>query len=145
MADIVDQSTRSRMMSGIKGKNTVPEMKVRRFLHANGFRYRLHDYKLAGKPDLVLPKYNMVIFVHGCFWHRHSGCKHATNPVQNREKWQEKFKKNVERDQRQIATLLATGWQITIIWECGLKLSQFDLEWLIFHLKNGDRKILEWP
>ena len=91
MVDVVDRKTRSRMMSGIRGKNTKPELLIRKGLHARGFRFRLHDKHLPGKPDLVLPKYGAVIFVHGCFWHRHSGCVRTTTPKRNRSFWQEKF------------------------------------------------------
>lgn len=145
MTDIVDQSTRSRMMSGIKGKNTKPELSVRSFLHSHGFRYSLHDTKLPGKPDIVLRKYKMVILVHGCFWHRHLACKLASCPVQNREKWQLKFIQNVERDRKQIAELLDRGWRVTVIWECGLRLAQTNLSWLEEHLKQGKDQFLEWP
>lgn len=145
MADIVDKPTRSRMMAGIKGKNTKPELIVRRFLHAHGFRYRLHDNKLPGKPDIVLPKYRMAIFVHGCFWHRHLGCSFATNPEQNFDKWQEKFKQNVDRDRKQLAELLASGWKVIVIWECGLRLADSNLLWLVEHAKFGGQQFLEWP
>ena len=107
MADIVDPETRSRMMSGIKGKNTRPELALRRALHARGFRYRLHDKRLPGKPDLILPRFRAAIFVHGCFWHRHEGCKYATTPATRPEFWQAKFRENAERDQRNFDALLA--------------------------------------
>ena len=121
MADIVDPETRSRMMSGIRGKDTKPELALRRALHARGFRYRLHDKKLPGKPDLILPKFHAAIFVHGCFWHRHEGCKHATTPATRPEFWQAKFRENVERDQRNIDALLALGWRVAVVWECEIR------------------------
>lgn len=121
MADIVDPETRSRMMSGIKGKNTRPELALRRALHARGFRYRLHDKKLPGKPDLVLPRFHAAIFVHGCFWHRHEGCKYATTPATRQEFWQAKFRENMERDQRNIDALLALGWRVAVVWECEMR------------------------
>lgn len=98
MVDIVDAETRSRMMAGIKGKNTKPELAVRLALHARGFRYRLHSKKVHGRPDLVLPKHRAVIFVHGCFWHRHEGCRYATNPSTRTAFWQAKFEANVAQD-----------------------------------------------
>ena len=119
--DIVDSATRSRMMSGIQSKNTKPEMLVRRYLHAQGFRYRLHTRELPGSPDLVLPKYRVVIFVHGCFWHRHASCRFATQPSSNIERWETKFQINVERDARNVAALQAAGWRVLVVWECELK------------------------
>lgn len=121
MADIVDPETRSRMMSGIRGKDTKPELALRRALHARGFRYRLHDKWLPGKPDLVLPRFRVVIFVHGCFWHRHEGCKYATTPATRPEFWQAKFRENAERDQRNIDALLALGWRVAVVWECEIR------------------------
>ena len=118
MADIVDSETRSRMMSGIGGKNTKPELLVRRFLHAQGFRYRLHRRDLPGRPDIVLPKYHMVVFVHGCFWHRHPGCRLAAVPATRPEFWAQKFKENVLRDCGQMESLRRTGWRVTVVWEC---------------------------
>lgn len=118
MADIVDVETRSRMMSRIRGKDTVPEMQVRRFLHAKGFRYRLHVKDLPGKPDIVLPKHRTVIFVHGCFWHQHSQCKDAIMPKSNKDFWKKKLEGNVLRDQRAITALKKLGWRCLTIWEC---------------------------
>lgn len=117
MADIVDKATRSRMMSGIRGKDTRPEMMVRRALHRAGFRYRLHDKRLPGKPDIVLPKYRTVIFVHGCFWHHHD-CRHFKWPKTRPEFWREKIEGNVERDRKAFAELRELGWKIEVIWEC---------------------------
>lgn len=108
-------------MSGIQSKNTKPEMLVRRYLHAQGFRYRLHTRELPGSPDLVLPKYRVVIFVHGCFWHRHASCRFATQPSSNIERWETKFQINVERDARNVAALQAAGWRVLVVWECELK------------------------
>ena len=119
--DVVNQMTRSKMMSGIRGKNTQPELKVRRFLHAHGYRFRLHRKDLPGNPDIVLPKLMTCIFVHGCFWHRHSDCRYSTYPSTRIEFWNEKFQKNVERDERQQAALKAMGWFVLIVWECELK------------------------
>lgn len=121
MADIVDRKTRSRMMSAIRGKDTKPELALRRMLHAKGFRYRLHDQRLPGKPDIVLPKYQAIIFVHGCFWHRHAACKYAYNPKSREEFWQSKFASNVTRDSRHREQLLSQGWRVCIVWECSLR------------------------
>src|SRR4051794_34831289 len=119
--DIVDSATRSRMMGQIRSRDTKPEMAVRKFLHANGFRYRLHDRKLPGRPDLVLPKYQTVVFVHGCFWHQHSGCSLAYTPATRREAWAEKFSLNKTRDERALEALKKMGWNVIVIWECGLR------------------------
>jgi DNA mismatch endonuclease (patch repair protein) len=145
MTDIVDSKTRSRMMAGIKGKNTRPELILRQFLHSQGFRYRLHEKKLLGRPDIVLRRFHLVIFVHGCFWHRHKGCKFATTPKQNRDKWLLKFRQNAERDQRQIALLQELGWNVLVIWECGLKLPSSSLAWLPNYMKSELSAYLEWP
>lgn len=109
------------MMAGIKSKDTAPEMKVRKYLHGSGFRYRLHARDLPGSPDLVLPKHRLAIYVHGCFWHRHPGCRYATTPASNVDFWATKFQKNTERDARQHAALSALGWRHITIWECELR------------------------
>lgn len=121
MTDIVDKATRSRMMAGIGSRNTLPELVLRRALHARGLRYRLHERKLSGIPDLVFPRFRAVCFVHGCFWHRHAGCPYATSPATRPEFWQAKFDSNVERDWRNRQELLATGWRVAIVWECALR------------------------
>jgi DNA mismatch endonuclease (patch repair protein) len=144
MTDIVDQATRSRMMSSIKGKNTKPEMTVRRLLHAAGFRYRLHRKDLPGKPDLVLPKYNLVIFVHGCFWHQHQGCHYAYTPASNSEKWKVKLEGNRQRDLIQQQQLLDMGWRVLVIWECGLKHLEKEITGKI-SIILGHSEISEWP
>jgi len=120
MVDIVDKATRSRMMAGIRGRNTKPERILRRALHARGFRYRLHAKNVAGRPDLVLPKYRAVVFVHGCFWHRHEGCRYATTPATRPEFWQAKFSANVARDITVRDSLLESGWRVATVWECAL-------------------------
>lgn len=119
--DVVDAATRSRMMSGIRSKDTKPEILVRRYLHGRGFRYRLHVRDLPGSPDLVLPKHRVAILVHGCFWHRHQGCRYATTPANNAEHWRRKFDGNVERDQRKMKALEAAGWRVIVVWECDLR------------------------
>ena len=118
MADIVDKATRSRMMSGIRGSNTKPELLVRRFLHRAGLRYRLHDRRLPGRPDLVFPKYRTVVEVRGCFWHQHPGCRFAYMPQSNNKFWATKLAGNVARDQRNEEALRSLGWRVVVIWEC---------------------------
>lgn len=120
MADNVSGEIRSRMMSGIRGKDTKPELYVRKALHAAGFRYRLHDRKLPGKPDIVLPKYRAVIFVHGCFWHGHD-CHLFRLPATRTDFWQGKIEINVERDHRSEQALAVGGWRVAKVWECALK------------------------
>ncbi|MGH1448805.1 MAG: very short patch repair endonuclease [Pseudomonadaceae bacterium] len=122
--DIVDQPTRSRMMAGIKGKDTKPEMAVRRYLHACGYRFRLHRKDLPGKPDIVLAKLKTCIFVHGCFWHRHIGCRYATTPKTRQNFWSEKFRATVARDLRAVQALEDAGWRVLIVWECEIKHSR---------------------
>ena len=120
MTDIVDPITRSRMMAGIRGKDTKPELLIRRELHRVGFRYRLHVKHLPGKPDLVLPKYKAVIFIHGCFWHAHD-CHLFRLPKSRTTFWKDKITRNIERDKSNIEVLQKAGWRILIIWECSLK------------------------
>lgn len=120
MVDIVDRATRSRMMSGIKGKNTKPEMIVRQALHRLGYRYRLHDKRLPGKPDLVFPSRKAVIFIHGCFWHRHD-CHLFKWPSTRKEFWRGKILGNCERDSNTKSCLMDQEWRILTIWECSLK------------------------
>ena len=116
--DTVDRKTRSRMMSSIKSGDTKPELMVRRFLHAHGFRYRLHAKDLPGSPDIVLPRYGAVVQVHGCYWHRHPGCRYAYSPKSNIEFWEEKFQANVERDALTEAALADLGWRVIVVWGC---------------------------
>lgn len=120
MADVVDPATRSRMMSGIRGKNTRPEMLVRRHLHARGFRYRLHVATLPGKPDIVLPRYRAVILIHGCFWHGHD-CHLFKWPSSNESFWRDKITRNMAVDERTNRALREAGWRVLTIWECSLK------------------------
>lgn len=120
MIDIVDQATRSRMMSGIRGKNTSPERLIRSELHRRGFRFRLHYKGLPGKPDIVLPKYRAVILVNGCFWHGHK-CHLFKWPATNEEKWRRKIEGNVIRDQDNIAAVRGAGWRTLVVWECALR------------------------
>ena len=121
MVDVVNPETRSRMMSAIRGANTKPELNVRRRLHAAGFRYGLHRKDLPGRPDLVMPRHDAVIFVHGCYWHRHPGCRLATTPSTRTDFWTAKFTANQERDRRNIAELRDRGWRVAIVWECEVR------------------------
>ena len=119
--DHLTKKRRSWNMSRIRNKNTKPEIAVRSFLHRNGFRFRLHSRNLPGTPDIILPKYRTVIFVHGCFWHRHRGCKDATMPKSNTEFWEEKFSGTVIRDAQKKDSLIELGWSVIVIWECEIK------------------------
>lgn len=121
MVDVVDSATRSRMMSGIRSANTKPELRLRRALHAKGFRFRLHDRSLPGCPDIVLPRWRAVIEVRGCFWHRHERCRFTTTPATRPEFWAIKFSSNVDRDHRNEALLREAGWRVAIVWECALR------------------------
>lgn len=121
MADIVTAAKRRQMMAGVRNQNTAPEMRVRKFLHRAGLRFRLHDSNLAGKPDLVLPKYRSVVFVHGCFWHQHSGCPKSRLPATNAEFWRQKLCGNAQRDIVVYSALADLGWRVFVIWECELR------------------------
>ena len=116
--DIVSPEKRSRMMAGIKGKNTRPELVVRKLVHGMGFRYRLHRKDLPGSPDLVFPRLKKVIFVHGCFWHRHAGCRFAYTPKSNAQFWLDKLEGNIRRDGQAVMALDTLDWQVLIVWEC---------------------------
>ncbi|MFU8771989.1 MAG: very short patch repair endonuclease [Anaerolineales bacterium] len=118
MTDIISPEHRSWNMSRIRSHNTSPERRVRSFLHRAGFRFRLHVKNLPGRPDIVLPKYRTVIFVHGCYWHRHPGCKYTYTPKSRVEFWKNKFKQNIERDKQNKALLRDEGWKVLTIWEC---------------------------
>lgn len=120
MSDIYNKSKRSQIMSNISGKETKPEILVRKFLFSKGFRYRKNVKDLPGKPDIVLSKYKTIIFVHGCFWHGHT-CKRGALPETNHEFWQEKIGKNIERDHRNILELKEKGWNVIIVWQCEIK------------------------
>ncbi|MDT4822597.1 Very short patch repair protein [compost metagenome] len=120
MTDFLSPIERSDRMSRIRGKDTKPELALRKVLHRLGLRYRLHGAELPGKPDLVFPRYRTVVFVHGCFWHRHTGCNIATTPKSNTQFWLAKFEKNVARDARVVAQLEALGWRVIVVWECEL-------------------------
>ena len=121
MADKFSKETRSYIMSRIRGKDTKPEILVRKYLFARGLRFRKNDKRYPGRPDVVLPKYKTAVFVHGCFWHLHEGCKYAKMPKSNVEYWEEKLYRNRERDARNQAELKAMGWTVLTVWECELK------------------------
>lgn len=144
MIDVVSSEVRSRMMSGIRGKNTKPELTIRRYLHARGFRFRLHRKDLPGRPDLVLQKYKCVVLVHGCFWHRHPGCAYATKPITRHEFWADKFEENIIRDAIQINALQASNWRVLVVWECGLKRAMDKVE-QIDEFITGDAVFMNWP
>ncbi|WP_443690485.1 very short patch repair endonuclease [Pseudomonas sp.] len=131
---------RSEIMRSVKSENTTPELLIRSLLHRLGFRFRLHRKDLPGSPDVVLPRYRTVIFVHGCFWHRHPGCRLTTTPKSRQGYWLPKFMGNVERDRRNIETLQKMGWQVIVIWECEIKRSE-DLEYrLTCALRNDEAR-----
>lgn len=116
--DFLSTTERSARMARIRGKNTAPELALRKALHKLGLRFRLHVESLSGRPDIVLPRYKTVILVHGCFWHRHEGCRAATIPKSNVDFWSEKFAKNIARDESNINNLRNSGWQVLIVWQC---------------------------
>lgn len=132
MADVVDRATRSRMMSGIRGRDTKPELLVRKYLHAHGLRYRIAPKNMPGKPDIVLAKHRAVVFVHGCFWHRHEGCRYTATPTTNSNFWQKKFQANVARDELASKLLADAGWRVFVIWEC--EVTDKKLRWLLRHI-----------
>ncbi len=129
MADFLTPAERSMRMSRIRSRDTLPELALRKALFALGFRYRLDDRKLPGRPDIVLPRYKTAIFVHGCFWHRHEGCKIATTPKSNTAFWVDKFRRNVERDARVAGELEAAGWRVFVAWECELGSATKSISW----------------
>ncbi|KIO76148.1 endonuclease [Pedobacter lusitanus] len=138
MADVHSKEIRSHNMSKIKSKDTKPELLVRKFLFKNGFRYRLHLKVLPGKPDIVLPKYRTVIFINGCFWHGHEGCKYYVIPKTRTEWWSDKINSNVKKDIKSVLQLKELGWRVIIIWECELKRSKVEhlLNSLVTELKR---------
>ncbi|WP_454018530.1 very short patch repair endonuclease [Azospirillum sp. Marseille-Q6669] len=119
--DRLSTEARSALMARVRSRNTSPEIAVRRLLHSMGYRFRLHRKNLPGSPDLILPKYMIAIFVHGCFWHRHAGCRRCSTPRSNVEFWEEKFRRNVARDARNTQLLGELGWRTVIVWECETK------------------------
>lgn len=126
MADIISSARRSRLMSKIRSSNTEPERVVRSHLHRGGLRFRLNARDLPGSPDIVLPRWRVAIFVHGCFWHRHAGCPYAYTPKSNRSSWKKKFSTNVARDARKLAALQQAGWRVYVVWECELTVGRLN-------------------
>jgi DNA mismatch endonuclease, patch repair protein len=146
MADVVDTATRSRMMAGIQSKNTKPETLIRKALHARGFRYSLHPKRLPGKPDIVMPKWRVVIFVHGCFWHRH-GCSLSKMPTTNIAFWESKLAANQRRDSLVKQQLAGAGWRVATVWECATrgKTAVSDLPALLDMLAVWIRDLAKFP
>lgn len=139
MSDKLTPEKRSWNMSRIKGKDTKIEVEVRKYLFSKGYRFRKNDKRYLGKPDIVLPKYHVAIFVHGCFWHRHEGCKDATTPKTRTEFWLEKFDKNVKNDRIKQEKLRELGWKVIVIWECEIKKDLIKtMEWLEQEIKYHD-------
>ena len=151
MMDVVNKATRSRMMAGIRGKDTMPELALRRALHRRGLRYRLHARDLPGRPDMVLPRFRAVLLVHGCFWHRHDRCSFATIPASNVPFWKKKFRENMDRDSRNVEALLQAGWRVGIIWECAIrgmnigKIARQVHTWLLSTKRMMEVPLLESP
>ena len=138
MADRITKEHRSWNMSRIRGKNTGPEKRLRSMLHRSGYRFCLHHPGLPGHPDIVLPRYRTIVFVHGCYWHRHQGCPNATTPKSRTEFWGKKFSDTVKRDQRKAKELERLSWHVIIVWECELKRNpQAILENLIHQFRGG--------
>lgn len=146
MADVVDAATRSRMMAGIQSKNTKPETLIRKALHARGFRYSLHPKRLPGKPDIVMPKWRVIIFVHGCFWHRH-GCSLSKMPTTNVDFWESKLAGNQRRDSLVKQQLAEAGWRVATVWECATrgKTAVNDLPALLDMLAVWIRDLAKFP
>lgn len=137
--DVHDKKTRSYNMSRIKGKNTRPEELVRKYLFSQGFRYRKNDKRLPGSPDIVLPRYKTVIFVNGCFWHGHEGCRYFVWPESNKDFWKNKIETNIARDNKKTASLESMGWKVITVWECELKpkIREQTLSCLVYKLHNN--------
>jgi len=136
MVDVHSKEVRSFNMSQIRGKNTKPELAVRSYLHRRGLRFRLHKKDLPGKPDLVFRQFDTVLFVHGCYWHRHRGCKYATTPDKDREKWLKKFSRNTVLDAQHTERLQIKGWRVLVIWECETRDEEY-LSQLSQEIRNG--------
>jgi DNA mismatch endonuclease (patch repair protein) len=145
--DTVDKKTRSRIMASVKQYDTGPEMRLRHILHRLGMRYRLHDKRLPGSPDLVFPRFRAVVFVHGCFWHVHNDCRFSTKPSSRKKLWEEKFKANKKRDNKNYHALEMSGWRVLVVWECAIKVRKDDqliklgfnvVHWLKSHNQYGE-------
>lgn len=145
MTDVVDKKTRSRMMAGIRGRDTKPERFIRSSLHRLGYRFRLHDASLPGRPDLVLRKHRTVIFVHGCFWHRHHGCRYAYKTKSRQQFWESKLSGNRQRDERQVAELRRLGWRVIIVWECIIRADPRAAQVALISALSGKDELVEIP
>lgn len=121
MVDVMSAADRSALMSRIRGKNTAPELRIRKLLWQQGLRYRLHGVRLPGRPDLVFPRWHAAVFVHGCFWHRHTGCRLFRLPKTRTGFWDEKLRLNQQRDTRAVQTLVESGWKVAVAWECAIR------------------------
>ena len=121
MADTFSKADRSKIMSAVKSQDTTPEVLVRKYFFSKGFRFRKNVPAMPGKPDIVLPKYNTVVFIHGCFWHGHKGCRHANLPKSNLEYWNNKIERNINRDTKNVDLLVNAGWNVIVLWECYIK------------------------
>lgn len=146
MADHLDKEKRSWNMSRIHSKDSIAERKVRSALHNAGYRFRLHRKDMPGKPDIVLPKYKTVILIHGCFWHRHSGCSKASEPKTNKDYWLNKFQRNIDRDSKTKQQLQDLNWNVIVLWECEIR--KFDsndiVSKILKEIKHGDSKTDEF-
>lgn len=138
--DVFSQEKRSQIMSRVSGKNTKPELVVRSFLHNMGYRFRLHRNDLPGKPDITLPKYKKIIFIHGCFWHGHIDCPRAKRPTTNKKFWNEKLDKNIERDKNNVNNLRQLGWDVLKVWTCELKNTETLINKLLSFLEGNEEK-----
>ena len=140
MADTLTKEKRSWNMSRIRGKDTQIEVKVRKYLFSKGFRYRKNVSELPGKPDIVLPKYNTVVFIHGCYWHRHPGCKYSYTPKSNLDFWEKKFSANIKNDESKREQLENSGWRMIVLWECDIE-HRFEqtMETLVSRLREGNQ------
>jgi DNA mismatch endonuclease (patch repair protein) len=146
MTDFVDAATRSKWMASVRRENTGPELQVRRFLHGLGFRYRTNVRTLPGSPDIVLKKYNVCIFVHGCFWHQHIACGYAGLPASRQSYWADKFDSNIRRDFGVAFALNTAGWRIIEFWQCGLRRDAAgSLAWLLEEIVGGEASTASWP
>jgi DNA mismatch endonuclease (patch repair protein) len=144
MTDYMTRVQRSAMMSRICGKDTIPELKVRKRLWRAGFRYRMHDRRLPGRPDLVLPRWHAVIFVHGCFWHAHHGCPAFRLPSTRPEFWREKIESNRLRDEKAVEELLSSDWRVSVVWECAVRAQPDEVaERLVGWMRNSSEPYLE--
>ena len=145
--DSVTPEIRSRIMAAVKSENTKPEMAIRRALHARGFRFRLHDKTLPGKPDIVFAKWSAVLLINGCYWHRHEGCKKTTTPTSNKRFWMAKFERNIARDRDNFEHLVSSGWRVGIVWECWIEstLDDASIDKVASFLKNKNCSFAEWP